>query len=202
MNINPDIKQRILDTAETLVAEGVGEPTNAAVLERMGRGSLSHVSPVMREWRASRKAQDKAALEMPTELKKSLDTALARMWSMASTLASAAVEHVRQEAVESVEAVEHERDEALKEVERLESQCAELENTLTAKDKAIAKHKDSAEKERQTMHDMAIEATRLTALADERKALINRLTTELTEARKEAKNLQTELVKIAKSSKK
>ncbi len=43
MNVKPDIKEKILTAANALVAEGNDNPTNAQVLERMGKGSLSHV---------------------------------------------------------------------------------------------------------------------------------------------------------------
>ncbi len=59
MNIKPEIRQRIIDTA--------------AVLKRMGKGSLSHVSPVMREWRNARKTQISSAFEIPPDLKKSIE---------------------------------------------------------------------------------------------------------------------------------
>ena len=56
MKIKPEIKERIVEAANALVAEGNENPTNEQVRERMGSGSLSHISPVMREWRESQKA--------------------------------------------------------------------------------------------------------------------------------------------------
>ncbi len=202
MKINPEIRQRIIDTADTLVNEGIDEPTNALVLERMGKGSLSHVSPAMREWRNARKTQISAALEIPADLKKNIETSLARTWSAASTLASQAVEKVQQEADDRVAGVERERDEALTEVERLEASFTEIQKTLKQKDEEIATGKSNFEKERQNTQHITIENARLAAQSEERKALTERLTNELTEARKQVSSLQRELVKIAKDNNK
>lgn len=57
MKIKPEIRERIVVAASALAAEGIDSPTNEQVRERMGGGSLSHISPVMREWRESRKAE-------------------------------------------------------------------------------------------------------------------------------------------------
>ena len=70
MNVKQEIQDKIVAAASALVAEGVKNPTNDQVRERMGGGSLSHISPVMREWRQSRQEEVVAALEIPPELKK------------------------------------------------------------------------------------------------------------------------------------
>ncbi len=202
MKIKPEIKQRIIDTADTLLNEGIDEPTNAAVLERMGKGSLSHVSPVMREWRNARKTQISAALEIPADLKKTIETSLARTWAAASTLASNAVEKAQQEASERVADVERERDEALAEVERLEARFTEIQKTLKQKDQEIVTGKNDLEKERQNTQRITIENARLLAQSEERQTLTERLTNELSEARKQTTDIQRELVKIAKDKNK
>ena len=70
MNIKSEIREKIIVTAMSLVAEGNENPTNDQVRERMGGGSLSHISPVMREWRSSRKTELATVLEIPADLKK------------------------------------------------------------------------------------------------------------------------------------
>ena len=72
--IKPEIRNRILSAASALTAEGIESPTNDQVRERMGGGSLSHISPVMRQWRQSRKADVVAALDMPADLKRAVDS--------------------------------------------------------------------------------------------------------------------------------
>ncbi len=113
MPVNPDIKKRILDAANALAAEGNDSPTNDAIRERLGGGSLSHISPVMREWRASKKEQVSAALEIPADLKKIIETALSQVWGSASQLASIAIENTRMDAEKEIGAATQERDEAL-----------------------------------------------------------------------------------------
>lgn len=72
MKIKPEIRDKILSAANSLQAEGVETPTNEQVREYLGGGSLSHISPVMREWRDSKKSEVAAALEIPADLKKLL----------------------------------------------------------------------------------------------------------------------------------
>ena len=61
----------------------------------MGGGSLSHISPVMREWRESRKAEIFVALDIPTDLMKGIETSISQVWTAASRLATAAIEAKR-----------------------------------------------------------------------------------------------------------
>ena len=98
MKIKADIKDKIIAAANALAGEGNDNPTNDQVRERMGGGSLSHISPVMRQWREARKADVAAALEMPTDLRKAIETSVGQVWTTASKLASITVDTVRQEA--------------------------------------------------------------------------------------------------------
>lgn len=202
MKISPEIKERIIATANTLVAEGIEEPTNAAVLERMGKGSLANVSPVMREWRASRKAEVVAALEMPGDLKKSVETSLGQIWATASKLAQASVQAYRQEADEAIDAVTLERDEALSEIQRLEARLVELEKIVAEKDLAINKATADLESERALHAKATAESAALTVRIVDREEQIKGLKVELAESRQDTKNLQAELVAIAKEARK
>lgn len=202
MKIGSEIKERIIATANALVAEGIEEPTNAAVLERMGKGSLANVSPVMREWRASRKAEVVAALEMPGDLKKSVETSLGQIWATASKLAQASVQTYRQEADEAIDAATKERDEALSEIQRLETRLAELEKIVADKDLAISKGNTELESERALLSKAAAENAALAARIEDRDAQIKGIKEELAEARNDNKALQSELVAIAKEAKK
>ncbi len=202
MIINPEIQKRIIDTANSLVAEGIEEPTNALVLERMGKGSLSHVSPVMRQWRESRKAEVVAALEMPSALKKAIETSLSHMWMTASKMATVAVEQVRLDAEERVLVVTNERDEALAEIGRLESRVATLVETLSGKDAVISEGIGELEQEK-SLHQKAIfENAALSTRLEDRDAYIKTLTEDMKTAREDYKQLQGELVTLAKSAKK
>lgn len=53
-SLSPDTVRRIEDAAATLIATGVPNPNNEQVRAHPGGGSLSHISPVMREVVAER----------------------------------------------------------------------------------------------------------------------------------------------------
>ena len=201
MKVNAEIRERIIATANALAAEGIESPTNDQVRERLGGGSLSHISPVMREWRESRKSEVAAALEIPADLKKAIETSLGQVWATANKLAMAAVETVRQDAEAAVASASAERDEALAEVTRLEERIAELQNVLKDKDRAIEQAGSELEKAREQSVKLDRDNAALTARADDRDEQIKTLRAELKEARADNKALQGELVKIAGKTK-
>lgn len=200
MIVKPDIKKRILDAANALAAEGNDNPTNDAIRERLGGGSLSHISPVMREWRASKKEQVSAALEIPADLKKIIETALSQVWGSASKLASVAIENTRKDAEKEIGAATQERDEALAEITRLEAHVSTLEGQGAEKDKAIEAEQKHWEKERAKHAQVVAENAALAVRIEERDGQIKELKTTLKEAGNDNKNLQAELVEIAKKA--
>jgi chromosome segregation ATPase len=202
MKIKPEIKERIVEAANSLVAEGNENPTNEQVRERMGSGSLSHISPVMREWRESQKARVVAALEIPSELKKAIETSLSQVWTAASKLASATVEKIQQEAQANIDAAAHERDEALNEISRLETRIADLLTLEHEQGEEIQKLKSDLDAAQGENARFQTELAALSARVDERNEQIKGLKEELKEARDDNKSLQAELVEIAKESKK
>ncbi|MDK8080662.1 DNA-binding protein [Citrobacter freundii] len=54
--LSPETVRRIEDAA-ALITTGTPNPTNEQVRQHLGGGSLSHISPVMRTFRASRREQ-------------------------------------------------------------------------------------------------------------------------------------------------
>ena len=200
MRIKADIKDKIIAAANALVGEGDDNPTNDQVRERMGGGSLSHISPVMREWREARKADVVAALEMPTDLKKAIETSVGQVWTAASRLASITVDTVRQEAQAAITAATGERDEALGEVSRLETRISELQQALTEKEKALQQAQAAVDKERAQNAKLASENAALGTRVDDRDEQLKGLKAELKDARGDTKALQAELVKIARDS--
>jgi chromosome segregation ATPase len=200
MKIKSDIKEKITAAANALAAEGNESPTNDQVRERMGGGSLSHISPVMREWRESRKAEVVAALEIPADLKKAIETSVGQVWTAASKLASVTVETVRQEAEEAIGAATDERDEALGEIIRLEERIAELQKALADKDQVISQVRGELDTGRGQVAKLASENAALVARLDDRDEQIKGLKTELKESREDHKALQRELVEIARKA--
>lgn len=198
--INPDIRDRIITAANALAAEGIDNPTNEQVRERMNGGSLSHISPVMREWRESRKAEVVAALEIPSDLKKAIETSLGQVWTAASKLASATVEKIQQDAQANIDAAATERDEALIEVTRLEARIADLQKALADKDQVINRVQGELDKERTQSAKLTSESAALAARVDDRDGQIKELKVELKDARDDNKALQGELVEIARQA--
>lgn len=202
MNIKPGTRDKFIAAANALVAEGIENPTNEQVRQKAGGGSLAHISPVMREWKESRKAEVVAALEMPGDMKKAVETSLGQIWATASKLAQASVQAYRQEADEAIDAATQERDEALSEIQRLEARLVELEKTVADKDLAISKATADLESERALHAKATAESAALTARIVDREEQIKGLKVELAESRQDTKNLQAELVAIAKEAKK
>ncbi|KPH47609.1 hypothetical protein ACZ84_10650 [Escherichia coli] len=56
-SLSPDTVRRIEDAAAALIAAGTPNPTNEQVRQHLGGGSLSHISPVMRAFRARQREQ-------------------------------------------------------------------------------------------------------------------------------------------------
>ncbi len=198
MKIKPEIKDRILSAVNALVAEGVEEPTNQAVLEKMGKGSFSHVSPVMREWRDNRRAETSVALEIPPELKKAVETSLSQVWAAASRLAGVEIEKVKSEVTEKVDIASVERDEALHEITRLEKQVEEFGKQLADKKQEMARLNETLEAERENTSKLKVEKAAFTTRIEDRDVQIQELKAELKAERKNTKSLQAELVTIAK----
>lgn len=201
MKIRAEIQERIVAAASALAAEGVESPTNEQVRERLGGGSLSHISPVMREWRESKKSEVAAALEMPLELRKAIESSVGQVWTAASKLASAQLDTMRQEADAATKAAAEERDEALAEVGRLEERMAELKKAMTEKEQIAAQAREELARDRVQRSKLISENASLIVRVNDRDEQIKELKTELKEARDDNKALQSKLVEIARESK-
>ena len=199
--VKPEIRDRIIATANALVSEGIDNPTNDQVRERMGGGSLSHISPVMREWRESRKAEVVAALDMPADLKKAVETSLGQLWGMASKLATASVENFRQEAEAAVADATAERDEGLNEIQRLEKHLAELTKALEEKGQEVNQVRSALDQEHNINAQLKADTAALQARIEDRDTQIEGLKADLKEARDDNRKLQGELIEIARKAK-
>ena len=143
MNVNqvkPEIKERILNAVMALEAQGIEGPTNKQVRAQMGnKGSYADISPVMREYKEGKRAQEEQKFEMPAPLRASIENNISQVWLVASRLAGEAVEVV---AAESQKKEEKSRvdlmqaDETIQELEERISQLltknSELENGMAS----------------------------------------------------------------------
>ena len=65
---------------EALVLHGVETPTNTQVREKLGGGSFSEITPILKSWREERDKARRAAIAMPKAVKERLDITLAQVW--------------------------------------------------------------------------------------------------------------------------
>jgi len=198
MDVKTDIKARIINAANHLVDQGTENPTNEQVRQRLGGGSLSHISPVMREWRQARREDIHAALQMPDELKQSIQVSLGKIWSTASEQALANTEQARQQAREEVEEMATELSGALEEITRLEKRLAESEIQAEHQTKQAVTMEQSLAQAKTDQEKLAITNATLSAGQEDKTQQIDLLREELKDARQENKTLQQELIEIVR----
>ena len=118
-------REDIINAAEALERDGEGV-TMASVREFLGSGSFATISPVLREWKDSRKTTQNVVLELPGALKGVLEKLGAEFWQTASRLSNEKLVTVQAEAESTVAEARAERDESLGEVARLETELEGL----------------------------------------------------------------------------
>lgn len=170
-SLSPDTVRRIEDAAAALIAAGTPNPTNEQVRQHLGGGSLSHISPVMRAFRARQREQAaEQATPLPAELAQLLTGQLGLLWQAAVKQAEAGALAAREQADDDIARADKERDEALANVAALESELAVLREQVA----------------------------RLTATGEHLAAQLQDTKAELKEAREDGRQLQTELLALAR----
>lgn len=85
ITLSPDTVRRIEDAAA-----GTPNPTNEQVRQHLGGGSMSHISPVMRAFRARQREQvAEQTTPLPPELAQLLTCQLGLLWQVAVRQAEA-----------------------------------------------------------------------------------------------------------------
>ena len=169
--LSPDTVRRIEDAAAALIAAGNQNPTNEQVRQHLGGGSLSHISPVMRAFRARRREQaSEQTTPLPPELAELLTGQLGLLWQAAVRQAEAGTLAAREQADADIEQADRERDEALASVATLESELAVLREVVA----------------------------RLTATGEHLTAQLHDTKAELKESREDGRQLQAELLALAR----
>lgn len=131
-------KTKIINAINELVAKGIEIPTNNQVRDQLGGGSLSDISPVLKEWRTGRKQEIASAnIEIPVELKKSYETFIGQIWSVASNLSHVAVDALRNEMNETITTITEERDEYFEEIKSLEKTISNQAIRFTSLEKEV-----------------------------------------------------------------
>jgi len=199
VKISEETRDAIIEAANDLLVEGCANPTNEQVRSRLGKGSLSHISPVMKEWREARKAEAKAALEMPRGLSEAIHESVGRLWGVATGLAQATYEAHRKEAEEAVRYAEQERDEALSEVGRLEFDVEELKKALSAESVKAESLEGRLKREVSKSSELFAENSSLRSDLTARREQLDALRLDVEMVRQDYRSLQAELIEMAKS---
>lgn len=136
-SLSPDTVRRIEDAAAALIAAGTANPTNEQVRAHLGGGSLSHISPVMRAFRARQREQRAEQLPaLPPELAQLLTGQLGLLWQAAVKQADADTGGARAGRCRYC-AGRPERDGALARVATLEGELAVLREVVTERDRLL-----------------------------------------------------------------
>nr|ULG18684.1 KfrAs [Serratia proteamaculans] len=193
--LSPDTVRRIEDAAAALIAAGNPNPTNEQVRQHLGGGSLSHISPVMREFRARQRAlTDEQTPVLPPELAQLLTGQLAMLWQAAVKQAEAGALAAREQADADIAQADQERDEAQTKVAALESELAVLREVVAERDRLLQEVRELRAKALPLREQVA----RLTATGEHLAAQLQDMKAELKESREDGRALQTELLALAR----
>ncbi|HIE9814671.1 TPA: DNA-binding protein [Klebsiella pneumoniae] len=194
-NLPADTVCRIEDAAAALIAAGNPNPTNEQVRQHLGGGSLSHISPVMREFRARQRAlASEQTPALPPELAQLLTGQLALLWQAAVKQAEARALAAREQADADIAQADQERDEAQVKVTALESELAVLREVVTERDRLL----DEVRGLRAEALPLREQVARLTATGEHLAAQLQDTKAELKETREDGRALQAELLALAR----
>ncbi|MDR8644415.1 KfrAs [Klebsiella pneumoniae] len=194
-SLSPDTVRRIEDAAAALIAAGTANPTNEQVRAHLGGGSLSHISPVMRAFRARRREQRAEQLPaLPPELAQLLTGQLGLLWQGAGKQADADTLAAREQADADIAQADQERDGALARVATLEGELAVLREVVTERDRLL----DEVRALRADALPLREAVARLTATGEHMTAQLKETKAELKGAREETRSLQAELLQLAR----
>lgn len=192
----PETVRRIEDAAAALIAAGIPNPTNEQVRAHLGGGSLSHISPVMRAFRARQREQAaEQSTPLPPELAQLLTGQLGLLWQAAVRQAGADTLAAREQADADIAQADRERDEALAKVTALESELAVLREVVAERDRLLQEVRDL----RAEALPLREQVARLTATDEHLAAQLEDTKAELKESRTENRTLQAELLTLARA---
>ena len=194
-SLSSDTVRRIEDAAAALIAAGTPNPTNEQVRQHLGGGSLSHISPVMRAFRARQREQaPEQVTPLPPELAQLLTGQLGLLWQAAVKQAEAGALAAREQADDDLARADQERDEALANVAALESELAVLREVVAERDRLLQEVREL----RAEALPLREQVARLTATGEHLATQLQDTKAELKEAREDGRQLQTELLALAR----
>lgn len=146
----------------------------------------------------NRKAAMSAIPEIPAELKRAIDISLGQVWTVASQLAAATTETIRQEADTALSAATNERDEALSEIDRLETVISSLQQQVTTLEQARHLAHNVLEQHNQQIVQLTGENASLSTRLGHRDEQVQSLKNELKASRQDNQKLQAQLLDIVR----
>lgn len=130
-------KTTIIETAEILLAETGKEPSNRDVLRRIGRGSLSEITPAMKEWRTERKELEAKRVAMPESMQNIASSFVDRLWLEANLITQKSIEQTKAGYDAEIERRDHAEAELLEELNQTHLQVLELEDEIARLNKKL-----------------------------------------------------------------
>jgi|AntRauTorckE6833_2_1112554.scaffolds.fasta_scaffold42939_1 chromosome segregation ATPase len=190
-------KEKIIETAEKLQAEGVN-PTQTNVREALGGGSFATIGPVLKAWKETEQADHALAeVHIPESIADRLEQLQGALWKTAISEAERRLASEREALKEAQEKAIGEVAEANEAVETLESEQEELKNQLSASADEIHKvQSELAEYKNKVMNlreEMARETSERTAKIESLAATVTELRTALSKSEKRSESLETKL---------
>lgn len=179
---------------ESLLVEGV-EPSTKAVQQRVGGGSFSTIARGIERWRAEREA----SAAVPAQVLERGSGFIGAIWAIANEVAQRDVAAIRAQAQEQIAQAQRDLQEAQTEITRLEAVNADQESRLEANDAELQASRETLTQARiqaaraagldQDLAQVRSELSQLRRTAEDRGAIVARLTAERDAARSQAKDL-------------
>lgn len=145
MAISSERKNAILAAINELHDDTGQVPTVAGVIEKMGGGSASYVTPILRGWREAQSERERMMRAMPASVKKAMAEAGAALWAIATQEADAELNRYRQISELEAQQLIQERNLALTDLEKME---ANLDGVVT--------HNSELEQANVVLHDQGL----------------------------------------------
>lgn len=197
MAISSERKSAILKAISELHQATGQVPTVNAVIEKMGGGSASYVTPVLRGWREEQSKREREVRAMPEAVQNAMKDAAAKLWAIATEEADSDLNHFKDESEKEKQQLLQERDLALTDLEAMEAALAKANDELASVTEAAAELKTiNAKLEDQVRETQA----KLDVKAVEAQSLQTRLNdhiAQLADLKQSSALLETKLLEIA-----
>jgi len=165
--------QQIFAAAEALELKGIN-PSQGAVREHLGGGSIATIAPVLRQWKEDKEERTRVYIAMPEEAKATIERLGTEVWKIMSNIATEKQKIIKSEAYTRVSDAHTERDENLKEMVELEKELQQSKQT-----------------NQQTLSSLEEAHTKIKAL-EIKEAATGKIETELEQVRVHINNLMQE----------